>query len=142
MPDSMHRAQPALLQSLLHAAYRTPARHHPDAAALGRMAEGFHDIVSQEIRQQDHQLRARRQLQGFLLVRGIAPADVMRNRNIVALQQVRNIPQPVGAHYHRAKPCRHDAYRSEEHTSELQSLMRISYAVLCLKKKTTPKPHI
>src|SRR3546814_4324312 len=29
--------------------------------------------------------------------------------------------------------------RSEEHTSELQSLMRISYAVFCLKKKITPK---
>src|SRR3546814_789654 len=29
--------------------------------------------------------------------------------------------------------------RSEEHTSELQSLMRISYAVFCLKKKTTNK---
>src|SRR3546814_1223339 len=29
------------------------------------------------------------------------------------------------------------AVRSEEHTSELQSLMRISYAVFCLKKKTT-----
>src|SRR3546814_6407920 len=29
------------------------------------------------------------------------------------------------------------AERSEEHTSELQSLMRISYAVFCLKKKTT-----
>src|SRR3546814_1642399 len=28
--------------------------------------------------------------------------------------------------------------RSEEHTSELQSLMRISYDVFCLKKKTTP----
>src|SRR3546814_2101111 len=28
------------------------------------------------------------------------------------------------------------AFRSEEHTSELQSLMRISYAVSCLKKKT------
>src|SRR3546814_4352395 len=28
--------------------------------------------------------------------------------------------------------------RSEEHTSELQSLMRISYAVFCLKKKTKP----
>src|SRR3546814_4511406 len=28
------------------------------------------------------------------------------------------------------------ALRSEEHTSELQSLMRISYAVFCLKKKT------
>src|SRR3546814_2546229 len=32
--------------------------------------------------------------------------------------------------------CR--SLRSEEHTSELQSLMRISYAVFCLKKKTTP----
>src|SRR3546814_5253077 len=29
--------------------------------------------------------------------------------------------------------------RSEEHTSELQSLMRISYAVFCLKKKNKPK---
>src|SRR3546814_3054487 len=30
-----------------------------------------------------------------------------------------------------------DSQRSEEHTSELQSLMRISYAVFCLQKKTT-----
>src|SRR3546814_3222447 len=32
--------------------------------------------------------------------------------------------------------------RSEEHTSELQSLMRISYAVFCLKKKKTTHTHI
>src|SRR3546814_4126004 len=32
-------------------------------------------------------------------------------------------------------------YRSEEHTSELQSLMRISYAVFCLKKKNNNKTH-
>src|SRR3546814_1276192 len=31
--------------------------------------------------------------------------------------------------------------RSEEHTSELQSLMRISYAVFCLQKKQTDKQH-
>src|SRR3546814_2588482 len=31
-------------------------------------------------------------------------------------------------------------FRSEEHTSELQSLMRISYAVFCLKKKNKPYP--
>src|SRR3546814_5759487 len=31
-------------------------------------------------------------------------------------------------------------WRSEEHTSELQSLMRISYAVFCLKKKNTTTP--
>src|SRR3546814_5058000 len=33
----------------------------------------------------------------------------------------------------------HRHQRSEEHTSELQSLMRISYAVFCLKKKKTQK---
>src|SRR3546814_5852816 len=33
------------------------------------------------------------------------------------------------------RPCAAGAERSEEHTSELQSLMRISYAVFCLKKK-------
>src|SRR3546814_10484390 len=33
----------------------------------------------------------------------------------------------------------HPMHRSEEHTSELQSLMRISYAVFCLKKQTQKK---
>src|SRR3546814_7570390 len=33
-------------------------------------------------------------------------------------------------------------WRSEEHTSELQSLMRNSYAVFCLKKKQTTKRHM
>src|SRR3546814_1318952 len=35
----------------------------------------------------------------------------------------------------------HQDQRSEEHTSELQSLMRISYAVFCLKKKLTTHSH-
>src|SRR3546814_5081053 len=39
-------------------------------------------------------------------------------------------PMSVGSHPSRGE-------RSEEHTSELQSLMRISYAVFCLKKKNT-----
>src|SRR3546814_8138790 len=34
-----------------------------------------------------------------------------------------------------------EAIRSEEHTSELQSLMRISYAVFCLQKKKKKKQH-
>src|SRR3546814_7962011 len=34
-----------------------------------------------------------------------------------------------------------EAMRSEEHTSELQSLMRISYAVFCLKKNTSKHPQ-
>src|SRR3546814_3707870 len=36
----------------------------------------------------------------------------------------------------------HQHQRSEEHTSELQSLMRISYAVFCLKKKTHTTRHM
>src|SRR3546814_2600040 len=38
-----------------------------------------------------------------------------------------------------ARRHRHRRRRSEEHTSELRSLMRISYAVFCLKKKNTNK---
>src|SRR3546814_8878409 len=40
--------------------------------------------------------------------------------------------------HHRARRCQ---ARSEEHTSELQSLMRISYAVFCLKKKKNIEIH-
>src|SRR3546814_1828143 len=40
------------------------------------------------------------------------------------------LPSPAGALFFGSK-----VMRSEEHTSELQSLMRISYAVFCLKKK-------
>src|SRR3546814_1502714 len=43
-----------------------------------------------------------------------------------------------GLYYYSVPPDR-DGKRSEEHTSELQSLMRISYAVFCLTKKTNNK---
>src|SRR3546814_5543401 len=45
--------------------------------------------------------------------------------------------QYAAARLHQHVACRHvlTPDRSEEHTSELQSLMRISYAVFCLKKK-------
>src|SRR3546814_1998867 len=59
---------------------------------------------------------------------------------------VRLIIDEIGMRIHiaRLRPiihpycCHSDGFgrRSEEHTSELQSLMRISYAVFCLKKKT------
>src|SRR3546814_3277889 len=52
----------------------------------------------------------------------------------------RGVPLPIAARrggYETRSPR-----RSEEHTSELQSLMRISYAVLCLKKKTPFEDHI
>src|SRR3546814_3420024 len=45
-------------------------------------------------------------------------------------------------HHSRERASDHMAGRSEEHTSELQSLMRISYAVFCLKKKKTITEHL
>src|SRR3546814_2152641 len=50
--------------------------------------------------------------------------------------QPRGRGRSASARIHPAS-CRPCLRRSEEHTSELQSLMRISYAVFCLKKKKT-----
>src|SRR3546814_2329076 len=55
----------------------------------------------------------------------------------------------MGSRYEKASPSRSWPFRfpaekpvrSEEHTSELQSLMRISYAVFCSKKKKQTKPN-
>src|SRR3546814_7630389 len=44
-------------------------------------------------------------------------------------------PLVVDRQIHAQRTAEHAALRSEEHTSELQSLMRSSYAVFCLKKK-------
>src|SRR3546814_3994192 len=55
------------------------------------------------------------------------PGRYRRQRAEVAARRPRPVPR---------RPARRGAVsRSEEHTSELQSLMRISYAVFCLKKK-------
>src|SRR3546814_5929301 len=65
---------------------------------------------------------------GALLV-PVANDDVA---SCLAVDQAYAMTQPG---WHRFEQC---TKRSEEHTSELQSLMRISYAVFCLKKNTTP----
>src|SRR3546814_1103545 len=64
----------------------------------------------------------------FLSGTGNADRD-HRFRNLVRIENMR-----AG----RSVPGTAD-FRSEEHTAELQSLMRISYAVFCLKNKTTNK---
>src|SRR3546814_4618688 len=56
-------------------------------------------------------------------------------RNRLELQSADRIAKALGACSHIVLPINLRAFRSEEHTSELQSLMRISYAVFCLKKK-------
>src|SRR3546814_9556436 len=61
------------------------------------------------------------------------PPRLLRRRPQVA--GALRVRRAVGAHAERR---RFGMKRSEEHTSELQSLMRISYAVCCLKKKKPP----
>src|SRR3546814_2428889 len=58
------------------------------------------------------------------------PGMVRLNASLQAMKPACGPPKPSGT----PKRC-----RSEEHTSELQSLMRISYAVFCLKKKKNNK---
>src|SRR3546814_3605854 len=55
----------------------------------------------------------------------------------LAYALAREIYQVTGSDERVSPPVADSATRSEEHTSELQSLMRISYAVFCLKKKKT-----
>src|SRR3546814_2979845 len=66
-----------------------------------------------------------------------------RPRNISASHQTspdsstsRSVDDISGKTFLNTEKTKRVSSRSEEHTSELQSLMRISYAVLCLKKNT------
>src|SRR3546814_3062725 len=64
-------------------------------------------------------------------------SEVNRQHEIVIRQIGRAEPRPrASAHGGATRQRWRTLLRSEEHTSELQSLMRISYAVFCLKKKT------
>src|SRR3546814_998104 len=68
-------------------------------------------------------------------------ADFLPPRLDVQAHRVAHHQQRAQAEQECQHPRHAAAKRSEEHTSELQSLMRISYAVFCLKKKTTKTKH-
>src|SRR3546814_949466 len=67
------------------------------------------------------------------LLRGHRPPTPARPHGLRVPRLRRGRRRATHLHQDRAT-----AWRSEEHTSELQSLMRISYAVFCLKKKNKP----
>src|SRR3546814_2171080 len=84
---------------------------------------------------EDDNTRIHRDLRdGSLRLLYVAPERLVRDGTVAMLKRLASEGRGVGLL----------AIRSEEHTSELQSLMRISYAVFCLKKKnneyTTTQP--
>src|SRR3546814_4528725 len=68
----------------------------------------------------------------------LAPRRLARHQVATARQKDSGIDDVVGQ---TDDPVTQTRRRSEEHTSELQSLMRISYAVFCLKKKKKNSMH-
>src|SRR3546814_6123470 len=65
--------------------------------------------------------------------------DGIFRKSVIDRQHDAAFAKPACYRQWRFRPQASDGKRSEEHTSELQSLMRISYAVFCLKKKQTHK---
>src|SRR3546814_1141697 len=69
-------------------------------------------------------------------------SDAGRAAEQIVADRLFGIAQPGARQLDRARQhLDRDILRSEEHTSELQSLMRTSYAVFCLKKKNTHTTH-
>src|SRR3546814_8367073 len=121
-----------------------------------RISDWSSDVCSSDLLQDDAQSRHRLVLQDRALRRtGRAQhrlAARPRARRVEFHQRADLYPRPTRGlrPLAPARQCRlvlrgrasllqAGGMRSEEHTSELQSLMRISYAVFCLKKKTQHK---
>src|SRR3546814_2661615 len=123
-----------------------------------RISDWSSDVCSSDLTQRgDHEISQRACSDGRLLQAHGAEQGAGGNDDVVAgkLAQVARAEhadgagddrghaspqQPVAAEMARGRPrLVAEQQRSEEHTSELQSLMRISYAVFCLKKKKYTK---
>src|SRR3546814_4497168 len=117
-----------------------------------RISDWSSDVCSSDLHHED-EVGHRRRIDGTARARPHDQADLRHHaaRQHIALEHVgiaakagdtllnARAAAVVEADHRRPNLHRifhHLADRSEEHTSELQSLMRISYAVFCLKKKT------
>src|SRR3546814_3612995 len=98
---------------------------------LGSDSETFHN----------RQLPKSRCRKASDLSRRSAPVSMPRLAIFLAVTGPTPWNRETGKRSTQAAPISGVTARSEEHTSELQSLMRISYSVFCLKKKTNIKKH-
>src|SRR3546814_10726643 len=98
----------------------------------------IHEIrAGREVRGAADDAARERQLQLDVGASGTVVVDRQLRRLEFDRRQAAKLPATVAGRDVGAQIFQ--AARSEEHTSELQSLMRISYAVFCLKKKHKPK---
>src|SRR3546814_10385976 len=99
-----------------------------------RISDWSSDVCSSDLRDLRHRFAAvQRQAAGYDIVKAVVPAlcfEQHRERGILG-----NLDRPDRVHHDNDVERHFQHSRSEEHTSELQSLMRNSYAVFCLKKK-------
>src|SRR3546814_9959043 len=103
-----------------------------------RISDWSSDVCSSD-------LRSRRTDLQFLLrpVRRLCISIDTRGRHGRRKRSPARRTAPLSGNSERSWPLIHivGTQRSEEHTSELQSLMRISYAVFCLNKKTSRRQN-
>lgn len=90
-----------LPERLGQGAYRTPATHHRNPLAAGRIPESLHHVVTQKVGEQNHQADASRQRCRTPLVTTIAAADMCRNADSKLIKHGRNIAETVGTHKKR-----------------------------------------
>src|SRR3546814_4544695 len=116
-----------------------------------RISDWSSDVCSSDLRQAAGRRRPdaraahcqhlrRQQALSLSDMQDTTPGDAARGFSFVLARRAGGL-ELQAPHHPGFKPIRCDwtdaEMRSEEHTSELQSLMRISYAVFCLKKKNT-----
>src|SRR3546814_9110953 len=100
------------------------------------LEEGWSDVVivpaSEHFHSWEYEKAAKRK-GGRVYVDVRSTGEVTFHEGYLSAKEARRAAR--GDDPERAKLARPEVTRSEEHTSELQSLMRISYAVFCLNKK-------
>src|SRR3546814_9421327 len=106
----------------------------PELAVLGDGEDRFVYIVDDQGKAQRTEVRTGARQDGRIeIVDGLSRGQKVVTDGIVKLSD--GLPVRVTKNAGAAGSKENMMARSEEHTSELQSLMRISYAVFCLKKK-------
>src|SRR3546814_8483367 len=93
-----------------------------------RISDWSSDVCSSDLTVEGNMPRKRKPSASVAGRKGAVAACAATPSSAMATKQKARLP---ACSFQLRMPC-----RSEEHTSELQSLMRISYAVFCLKKKT------